>query len=180
MRISGRWVRLAIVCLIGVGAVRGSEDQARANTYYTIYLQASNSNYVVAESGGGGAVNANRTAAGPWERFALIDLNDGSLQSGDYVYIQTNSFHYFNAPFAYDDNGDPYCTGALNAAATFPSTYQTFRIWKVGGSGTIGNSDSVAFESACGYYMVAENGGGSVVNANRWSIGGWETFTITM
>ena len=31
---------------------------------------------MVAESGGGGAVNANRTQVGAWERFDIVDLDD--------------------------------------------------------------------------------------------------------
>jgi hypothetical protein len=161
-----------MACLLGLGVFALSSDRAGAYTYIPINLQADNGDYVVAENGGGGVVNANRGSAGPWESFTLIDLNSGSLQSGDYVYVQTYGFYYFNAD---------YCGGyALSAVATFPSSYQTFRIWKVGGSGTIGNGDPVAFETYCGYYVVAEDGGGGVVNANRTSIGPWETFTISM
>lgn len=172
MKMSRRWLRLSVACvMMGLGILAVGE-QVRAYTYIAINLQAGNGDYVVAENGGGGAVNANRGAAGPWESFTLIDLNSGSLESGDYVFVQTNSFYYFNAD---------YCGGfALSAVATYPSSFQTFRIWKVGGSGTIGNGESVAFETYCGYFVVAEGGGGGVVNADRTSIGPWETFTITL
>lgn len=36
-----------------------------------VAFMAENGNFMVAEGGGGGAVNANRTGLGPWERFTL-------------------------------------------------------------------------------------------------------------
>lgn len=40
------------------------------------------------------------------------------------------------------------------------------------------NGYTTAFQSSGGFFVVAENGGGSVVNANRTGIGPWETFTL--
>ena len=37
---------------------------------------------------------------------------------------------------------------------------------------------TTAFQSIGGYFVVAEGGGGGVVNANRGAIGAWETFTL--
>jgi hypothetical protein len=37
---------------------------------------------------------------------------------------------------------------------------------------------TAGFQSVGGYFVVAEGGGGSVVNANRVALGPWETFTI--
>ena len=37
---------------------------------------------------------------------------------------------------------------------------------------------TVSFKTTNNYYMVAENGGGYYVNANRTAIGPWETFTL--
>jgi hypothetical protein len=174
MSVLRRWLRPSVACLVAITAlcVVGTKT-TRANTYYTINLQALDSGlYVVAEGGGNGAVNADRSSPGPWETFGLIDQNDGSLQSGDFVHIQTNAYYYFSAT---------YCGGYdLNATGSFAGYYENFRIWKVGGSGTIGNGDHVALQTLCGYYVVAEGGGGGAVNANRTSIGGWETFIISM
>jgi hypothetical protein len=44
---------------------------AAPGTRITVNLRASNNQYVVAENGGGGVVNANRTAVGAWETFTL-------------------------------------------------------------------------------------------------------------
>jgi hypothetical protein len=46
--------------------------------------------------------------------------------------------------------------------------------------GTCGSSGgyTTAFQSIGGYYVVAEGGGGDVVNCNRTAVGPWETFTL--
>jgi hypothetical protein len=49
---------------------------------YSVSFQTHTGKYLVAEGGGGGVVNANRSAPGPWETFRLTDLNGGMLQSG--------------------------------------------------------------------------------------------------
>jgi len=41
-----------------------------------------------------------------------------------------------------------------------------------------GGTYTTAFQSIGGYFVVAEGGGGSVVNANRLGVGPWETFTL--
>jgi hypothetical protein len=49
----------------------------------------------------------------------------------------------------------------------------------LGTCGSSGNSTyTTAFQSIGGYFVVAEDGGGDVVNANRTAIGSWETFTL--
>ncbi len=35
-----------------------------------------------------------------------------------------------------------------------------------------------AFRTSMGYYLTAENGGGTVVNTDRKELGSWETFTL--
>jgi len=137
-----------------------------------VNFQANNGQYVVAENGGGGVVNANRASAGGWETFTLVDRNGGLLQSGDSVNLYTFSWWVLQAP-----NGGG---GTLSGAGTMPHSWETFVLEKVGGSGgsTILNGDLVALRTDAGYYVVAENGGGGVVNANRLSVGPWETFTI--
>src|SRR3990167_2425664 len=64
---------------------------------YTVNLQANNDQYVVAESNGGGAVNANRDVASSWETFNMTDLNGGQLVSGDQVTFVTSDGYYIRA-----------------------------------------------------------------------------------
>ncbi|HSL81312.1 MAG TPA: S8 family peptidase, partial [Thermoanaerobaculia bacterium] len=65
--------------LLWISAFNG----AAPGTRITVNLQASNGQYVVAENGGGGVINANRNVAAAWETFTLVDRNGGLLQHGD-------------------------------------------------------------------------------------------------
>lgn len=158
----------------GAGCL-GTCGDPGGNTYTTAF-QSSGGFFVVAEGGGGGVVNANRTGVGSWETFTLIDVNGGSLESGDLVNIQTVGGYFVVAE---GGGGD-----VVNANRTFADAWETFRIEKVGGGGGIGPGDSISLQAFNGWsggggnYVVAEGGGGSVVNANRGAVGPWETFTI--
>lgn len=143
---------------------------------YTTAFQSVAGYFVVAEGGGGSVVNANRVAIGPWETFTVIDLNGGSLESGDLINIQT-IFGYFVV--AEGGGGD-----VVNANRTAALEWETFRIEKVGGGGVIGSGNTISLQAFNGWvccggnYVVAEGGGGGVVNANRGAVGAWEMFTI--
>lgn len=77
--------------------------------------------------------------------------------------------------FAAEGNGG----STVKATVTAIGPWETFRMWKVGGSGsTIDNGDTFALQSGNGYYVVAEGNGGGEVNCNRTAIGSWETFTL--
>lgn len=147
---------------------------------YTAAFRTVGGYYVVAEGGGGDVVNANRTAIGSWETFSIIDLNGGSLESGDFVNIRSVAGYYVVAESGGDD--------VVNCNRTVPLSWETFRIAKVSGGttagGTIGSGDAISLQAANGWsggggnYVVAEDGGGNVVNANRSAVASWETFTI--
>lgn len=146
------------------------------NGTYTTAFQSVNGHFVVAEGGGGSVVNANRVAIGSWETFTVIDLNGGALESGDLINIQSVNGHYVVAE---GGGGD-----VVNANRTAAFEWETFRIEKLGGGGTIGSGDWISLQayhgwSCCGgSYVVAEGGGGDVVNANRGAVGSWESFVI--
>jgi len=135
-------------------------------------FRTQNGHYIVAESGGGERVYANRTGQGAWETFTLVDLNGGSLVSGDRVRLQAYNGYYLVAELGGNDT--------VNANRLVPGAWEEFRIIKTSGSGPIVNGNSVALQTINNYYVVAEGGGGGVVNANRTAIGAWETFTISI
>lgn len=135
-----------------------------------VSLRAHTGQYFVAQQGGGTQVWANRYEIGPWERFTAVDLNDGALSDGDFIYLRADNSQYMVA-----ENGGG---GGVNANRNVPAQWETFRIWKISGMGEIFNGDTVALQAYNNQFVVAENGGGDVVNANRSNIGPWELFTI--
>ena len=129
--------------------------------------------YVVADNGGGGAVNANRATASSWETFTLTDLNGGDLVSGDFISLATNDGHFVSA-----ENGGGSVIDAIRTAAL---DWETFRVVKVGGTGTINSGDQVALQTKLsGQYVSAVNGGGGGVTADRAAASSWESFVLTL
>lgn len=59
----------------GLYPVGGEIPDGNAAAEIPVAFQASDGSWVVAEGAGGGDVNANRPALGPWERFILVQRN---------------------------------------------------------------------------------------------------------
>jgi hypothetical protein len=135
---------------------------------YHVNLRTDGGFFVVAELGGGDAVNANRTAAGIWETFTLIDLDGASLDDGDAVAFRTyDELHYLHGQI--DD---------INAISVSIGSEEIFTIYRTGGPGPIGTGTNIALRAPNGQYLAAEGGGGGTVTANRSQIGPWETFKL--
>ena len=132
-------------------------------------FQASNGQYVSAENGGGGAVDANRDVAGPWETFHL-DLIDGGLADGVRLRIRANNDQYVQAV----NHGG----GDVDAASNKAGAWETFTLHRIAGAGPIAAGDAIAIATDDGHYVSAENGGGGVLVADRTAIGPWETFAF--
>jgi len=128
-------------------------------------------NHAGAIGNGGGAVVATATVVADWERFALIDVNDGVLESGDRVFIQAGNGQYLQA-----DNGGG---SSLNAAGIQPLEWETFQIFKQTGPGAIVNGDVVGLKSTGGAWVSAQNGGGGPVFAYGGALGSWEQLKIS-
>lgn len=136
-----------------------------------ISFQASNGQWMVAENNGGGTVNANRNSPGPWETFTIEDFNGGDLRDGDQVAFRTGGGWYLQA----QDGGG----GAFLAVGGGPFAHETFTVVLLSGSDTrVDDGEFVALRSINGFYVVAEGGGGDVVNCNRTAAGPWETWQI--
>jgi RHS repeat-associated protein len=136
-----------------------------------VHLRVASGQYVVAEGGGGGAVNADRWVTGSWETFTLEDLNGGVLQDGDPVAFRTSAGYYLQAV----SGGG----GTMLAPAQSVGAWETFTILNLAQVGApIENDAAIALLSSGSYYACAENGGGSVVNVNRSVVGAWETFVL--
>jgi beta-glucanase (GH16 family) len=127
--------------------------------------------YLVAEGGGGGAVNANRTAALAWETFTILDRNDGALVSGDLVFVRAHTGHLIQAAHG---GG-----GAVNAGSFNQLDHETFRIVKRNGGGTINHGDLVGLQTlVSGRWLSALGGGGGGVDAHGVALDTWESFHI--
>lgn len=137
----------------------------------TYSFRTSNGKYLTAPNGGGGDFTATASSIDSLiSQFKIIDVNGGSLMSGDTVHIQTNKNYYL---MAFGGGGGDVATSA------WAMSWETFTIIKVGGSGAISGGNSVALLGPNGaHYVVAEGGGGGTVNCNRTAIGPFETFTL--
>ena len=152
---------------VGEGLSQTPEGTAR------VHLRTFNQvHYVVAEQGGGGAVNASRTVPRTWETFTLVDLNGGLLMNGDQVQLRTwDDEHYVVAE---SGGGD-----VVRANRTRGLGWETFTIEKsAGGVGRIGFGDAIHLKTYNGRYVIAEGGGGGVVSARRNQALWWEAFTL--
>ncbi|MFE2431679.1 xylosidase [Streptomyces sp. NPDC059373] len=124
----------------------------------TITLRArANNDYVTAENAGADPLIANRTSAGPWEQFDVVDAGSGNIAlrakiNGKYVTAE-------NA------GADPLIANRASIGA-----WETFKL-VTNSSGTVSLLARIN-----GKYVTAENGGDKALIANRTSIGTWEQF----
>jgi len=144
--------------LMTVGLFFGGEKAKAYVDGCTVSFQVDNEQYIVAEEGGGGAVNANRSAIGVWEQFVVTNVNAGR------VTLRTHNGNYLSAT-----NGGGSTFNALPSGA---GDWEKFTIVSAGGGRYALRTDNDT------HYVVAEDGGGGIVNANRTAIGGWESFAI--
>lgn len=126
--------------------------------------------YVGAQNNGGGAVIATATTAQTWEKFSFEDINGGTLNSGDSVYIRAGGGQYFQAL-----NGGG---SSLNAASANKGGWETFKVVRQAGAGQVANGDVVGLQTSSGAWVSAQSGGGGTVFAYGGSFGSWERFTI--
>jgi hypothetical protein len=132
-----------------------------------------NGSYLTAPGGGGGNFQATATSIDWQSIFKIIDINGGVLMSGDAVHIQTNRNFFL---MAYNGGGS-----GVTANSGWAMQWETFTIQNVNGSVGIGAGDQISLRSSNGnHYLVAEGGGGGIVNCDRGSVGMWETFTLVV
>jgi hypothetical protein len=127
--------------------------------------------YLGAQNDGGGVVTAVATAAQAWETFTLLDINGGTLQSGDHVFIQAGNGQFFQAL-----NGGG---STLNAASVNELQWETFTVVRQAGPGAVQAGDVVGLQDFGGTWVSAQNGGGGAVYAYGASMGAWETFVFS-
>jgi hypothetical protein len=126
--------------------------------------------FVGAVNNGGGALNATATVAQAWETFTFQDINGGSLESGDSVFIQAGNGQFFQAL-----NGGG---STLNAGSNNQLGWETFKVVKQSSTGTVNNGDIIGLHDNAGSWVSAANGGGGTVFAYGGALGSWEQFRI--
>jgi hypothetical protein len=144
-----------------------------AARHYLVSLKTHGGNYVTAENGGGGIINANRTQANEWEVFTLLDLNEGELEDGDKVAIKTMNGSFFSAVNGGGDN-----VFADKRTLLEWETFYIERKTSIPAGKRIGASDFVAFRSVNNYYLTALNGGGAQINAKTKTFGNDQKFLL--
>ena len=163
--------RKAVYRTLGRDWVYSRPTLSVTTTDYTSTFKAyDNAHYLSARYGGGSDVNAEPTTIGNNERFSMVDVNGGTLMSGDYVYLMVANGKYVSAT-----NG-----GGSTVVAQFdtPLTWERFTIQKMNGTGQIFTGDKVALQVLNGQYISAVNGGGSSTTAQYSPASTWETFTL--
>jgi hypothetical protein len=169
------WLPAALV--LGCGAPHahdGTSTIASVSAQAITLKTAVSGQFLTAENGGGGAIDANRATASTWETFQLQDTTNATLQNGDLVHFQVLDGLYWCA-----ENGGG---GQLDATRQVASTWETFRVLKLTpGDAIVRNGDSIALQTyVTGNYLSALNGGGGSVVADRTAIQSWETFIVGM
>jgi Holliday junction resolvase len=123
----------------------------------TLKAQA-NGLYVCADNAGASPLIANRTAAGGWETFDVVDMGSGNIA------LKSRA----NGLYVCADNAG---ASPLIANRTAAGGWETFTL-------VTNSNGTVSLRSgANGLYVTADNAGASPLIANRTAIGGWESFT---
>lgn len=151
----------------------GSEYRVAIQTYY--------GNYFLATNGGGSTLYATGTDPNyAYSTLYIYDLNGAQLRGGDpvAVAIKSGSTKYFMV--AENGGGDVVNINRVYTDPTQVGPWERFTIQRVSGGANdlISDGEQFALIASNGQYVVAEGGGGGVINANRTSRGPWETFTF--
>jgi len=166
----------AIALLTSCVETRPDDEQLHADapaTEMTVTLRTRlQGRYLAAQNNGGGALTAVATVPREWESFALLDENNGMLNSGDVVSLRAGNGQYVQAV-----NGGG---GAMNVRGTAAGDWERFRIVKQGG-GAIHGGDIVGLQTiVTGNWVSAEQGGGGPVYAYGRAPDSWEELIITV
>lgn len=144
-----------------------------------VVLKADGGQLLSAAGGGGGELHAQAHAAGPFERFTLVDLNGGDLRHGDTVALRTASGHYLGVQPNHPER-------QLDARRASVGPDERFELHRLDSSGAVVDGvlqagDRLALSTGAGggrRYVAAEGGGAGPLNANRPAAAAWERFVV--
>jgi hypothetical protein len=129
----------------------------------TCALKASTGKYLSSNQGGGSTVSTAAPHGQIWEQFTFDDLNGGTLEDGDEVYIQTYNGRYLSSS-----------AGVLSASKLAPGASEVFTLKFVSGTSLIPGSE-VAIADAAGHYLTGTSGN---ADTSGTSIADAQTFTV--
>lgn len=132
--------------------VKGKAAPPVAQTAKVVALKSHHGSFVVAEADG--TANANRKAAGDWEKWQLVTNSDGTVS------LKSHHGKYLVAE----------ADGTANANRTNIGPWERWTLVRH-------RDGTVSLRSHHGKYLVAEGDG--KLNANRAVAGPWEKFFIT-
>lgn len=138
---------------------------------FDVMLLSADGHVVTAEGGGGGAIRADRTALGPWERFRMLVLDHVEEHGEDKVV------------FALRASGGHLVCAELGGGRELLANriaigdWEKFRLVATQG-GPEGPAWIGSVQTFDGSWWCADRGGGSWVSADRSARGPWEQFSI--
>ena len=143
-----------------IAANGGQSSATRLVPGSIISLKAlANNNYVSAENFGANPLIADRTVAGQWESFKVVDAGNGNI----------GLLALANNKYVCADNAG---ANPLIANRTSVGQWESFKVVDAG-SGNIG-----LLALANNKYVSADNAGASPLIANRTAVSQWESFTV--
>ncbi len=143
-----------------------------------VHLQVANGQWVRVENGGGGNIYADAAHPVLVDELYLIDMNGGTLKSGDVVGFATSShMHYLSANIG--GYGNP--NDVVVANRTELGQWEKFIIGSTpGGGSTIQSGDKVTFRAHGERFLSADQCGGGKILAYSESPGDCGKFTIVI
>ena len=163
------WETFALVDING-GALTSGDS---------VYVQAGNGQYFQALNGGGSSLSASSVNTQAWETFKIVKASgSGTIVNGDVIGLQNNAGSWVSAQngggaavFAYG--------GALGSWEQFKINGLTASVPTQPPAGNPVTVSNVSFRTqSSGYFLGAQNGGGSSVIATATAAQGWETFSL--
>ena len=156
--------------LCSCGAAKESANQMsdiKAAAPLSCTIQTNNGRYLTAVGGGGrtsDVLHTDATRAGGWERFVLINSNEG------FYALRTANGHYLTAV-----GGGGRITDVMHSDANQAKGWETFTLSSLG-------NGYFSIQTSNGRYLTATGGGGQVndaIHSDAITVQGWERFRFT-
>lgn len=162
---------LSPACGSGTSSPETATSRLQDTAPLSCTIQTNSGRYLTAVGGGGrttDVIHTDATRASTWERFTLIDANDGS--SPIHYGIKTKNGNYLTAV-----DGGGRTTDVIHSNATVLQAWEKFTLNSLGGG-------IFSLQTNNGHYVTANNGGGLIndtIHTDATRVGAWEKFRVT-